>query len=132
MSFHYETARRDFIKVQTDVPVRYKFLSRTVSVDGESIFEGFTSTVSGHGLLLVGKVPAVSWVPALLMQDIVLGLNLLLPAADAPIKALAQVAWIEAFEKGSDKIAMGLRFTEIAKESQDELLRFVIKTQIAR
>ncbi len=131
MSFHYETARRDFIQIQTDIPVRYKFLSRAVKVDPEAVFQGTTTSVSGHGLLLVGKVPTVSWIPAMLMKDIVIGLNLLLPASDAPIKALAEIAWIESFEKGSEKIAMGLKFAEIAKEHQDELLRFVIKTQIS-
>jgi c-di-GMP-binding flagellar brake protein YcgR len=131
MSFHYETVRREFIRIQTDIPVRYKFLSKVVAVDDESIFQGSTTSVSGHGLLLVGKIPTVSWIPALLMQEIVVGLNVLLPAADAPLKALATVAWIEAFAKGSEKVAMGLKFTEISKEHQDELLRFVIKTQIS-
>ena len=131
MSFHYETERREFVKIHTDIPVRYKFLSKTIEIDTEKVFEGGTSNVSAHGMLLVGKVPNVSWVPALLMHEIVLGMNVLIPALDEPLKALAQVAWVESFEKGSDKLAMGLKFVEIAKEHQDALLRYVIKLQIA-
>ena len=41
-------------------------------------------------------------------------------------------AWIEAFEKGSDKCAMGLRFKEISKENQDQILKYIIKAQITR
>ena len=130
MSFHYETARRDFIQIQTDIPIRYKFLSKTVDVEAETIFEGTTSSVSGHGILLIGKIPDVRWLPALLTNEIVIGLNLLLPAADQPIKALANISWMESFEPGSDRIPMGLKFAEVSKEHQDELLRFVIKTQI--
>jgi len=131
MSFHYETAKRDFVRIPTDIPVRYKFLSRTVPIDAEGVFEGVTSSISGTGLLLVGRVPSFSWIPGLLMQEIVLGLNMLLPAADMPIKALAAVAWVEKIQKGSDKCPMGLRFQEIAKEHQDMLLKYVIKAQIA-
>ena len=59
-----------------------------------------------------------------------MGVNILLPSLDAPIKALTRVAWIEAFQKGSDKCAMGLRFKEISKENQDEILKYIIKAQI--
>ena len=132
MSFDYETEMREFVRVHTDIPVRYKFLSRSVPVDSEGIFEGTTANLSGSGLLLVGKLPGISWIPGLLMEEILLGLNVLLPMMDAPIKGLARVAWIEAFQKGTDKCAMGLRFKEISKESQDEILKYIIKAQITR
>jgi c-di-GMP-binding flagellar brake protein YcgR len=131
MSFQYETERREFVKVSSDIPVRYKFLSRTVPIDSEGVHEGTTSHLSAHGLLLVGKVPGLSWIPGLLMEEIVLGINVLLPSMDVPVKALARVAWVEAIKKGCDKCPMGLRFLEISKESQDELLKYVIKLQIA-
>lgn len=131
MSFHYETAKRDFVRIQTDIPVRYKFLSHTVPVDTDEVYAGVTSSISGTGLLLLGKLPGFSWIPGLLMQEIVIGLNMLLPASDVPIKALANVAWVEKIQKGSDKVPMGLRFQEISKEHQDIVLKYVIKAQIA-
>lgn len=132
MSTIYATEKRDFVRVQTDIPVRYKFLSKSVPLESEGIFEGMTSSLSGNGLLLVGKIPGMSWIPGLLMGEIFIGINLLLPHLDAPIKALTRVAWVDAFEKGSDKCGMGLRFKEIAKEQQDEILKYLIKAQITR
>jgi c-di-GMP-binding flagellar brake protein YcgR len=132
MSTNYVIEKRDFVRVHTDIPVRYKFLSRSIPLESEGIFEGTTSNLSGSGILLVGKIPGMSWIPGLLMGEILIGVNLLLPSIDVPIKALTRVAWVEAFEKGSDKCAMGLRFKEISKENQDEILKYIIKAQITR
>ena len=131
MSFHYETEKREFVRIQTEIPVRYKFLSRTLELDCETIFEGVTSDISANGMMLYGKVPTVSCIPALLMHEIVIGLHLLVPTIEEPVKVLAQVSWVEAFEKGAERCALGLRFEEIAKEHQDELLKYVIKLQLA-
>jgi c-di-GMP-binding flagellar brake protein YcgR len=130
MSFEYETEKREFVRIHTDIPVRYKFLSKAIPIESEGIFEGTTSNLSGSGLLLVGKVPGMSWIPGLLMGEILIGVNILLPSLDVPIKALTRIAWIEAFVKGSDKCAMGVRFKEIPKENQDEIMRYIIKAQI--
>ena len=132
MSFEYITEKREFVRIQTDIPIRYKFLSKTVEVKEGQIFEGSTSNLSSSGLLLVGKIPSVSWIPALLMEEIIIGLNLLLPSLDAPIKALSKVAWVEAFTKGSERCAMGIKFKDIAKSHQDEILKYIIKAQISR
>jgi c-di-GMP-binding flagellar brake protein YcgR len=132
MSFEYETEKRGFVRIHTDIPVRYKFLSRSVPLESEGVFEGTTTNLSGSGLLLVGRIPGMSWIPGLLMEEILIGLNILLPLMDVPIKALTRVGWIEAFQKGSDKCAMGLRFKEISKENQDEILKYIIKAQIAK
>lgn len=130
MSFEYETEKREFVRIHTDIPVRYKFLSKAIPLESEGIFEGTTSNLSGSGLLLVGKIPGMSWIPGLLMGEILVGVNILVPSLDAPIKALTRIAWMEAFAKGSDKCAMGLRFKEISKENQDEIMRYIIKAQI--
>jgi c-di-GMP-binding flagellar brake protein YcgR len=130
MSFEYDSEKREFVRIHTDIPVRYKFLSRSIPIESEGIFEGTTSNLSGSGLLLLGKIPGMSWIPGLLMSEILVGVNVLLPSLDAPIKALTRVGWIEAFQKGSDKCAMGLKFKEISKENQDEILKYIIKAQI--
>ena len=132
MSIDYEIEKREFVRIQTDIPVRYKFLSRSVPLEAEGIFEGTTANLSGSGLLLVGKIPGMSWIPGLLMGEILIGVNLLLPSLGTPIKALTRVGWVEAFEKGTDKCALGLRFKEISKENEDEILKYIIKAQITR
>ena len=130
MSYLRASEKSEFIHLQTDIPVRYKFLSKTVPVDAEGVFEGTTRNLSSHGLLLSGKVPGMSWIPGLLMGEILIGINMLFPHLDQPIKGLTRVAWIEAFEKGSEKCALGLKYQDITKDSQDQILRYIIKAQI--
>lgn len=132
MSFEYQSARKEFVRLHGDIPIRYKFLSKSVDLQDEAIFEGNTNNLSGSGLLLMGKVPSLSWIPPLLTEDIVIGVNLLLPSLETPIKALTRVAWFEAISKGNDRCAIGLRFKEISKENQDEILKYIIKSQIAK
>ena len=132
MSFGYESEKKEFVRVSTDIPIRYKFLSKSVPLDEQGIFEGSTSNLSGSGLLLVGKIPSISWIPALLTEEILIGINLLLPSLDMPIKALARVGWVEAMPKGSDRCALGIKYKEISKEHQDEILKYIIKAQITR
>ena len=123
----YESERREFIRVNVDVPVRYKFLSRVVEVPDE-VYEGVTSNLGGGGLLLVGRIPNPAWYVELLTQRIVVGVNLHLPSMTDPLKALCRVAWIEASD--NQRVAMGLKFKEISRESLDEIFRYVIKAQL--
>ena len=132
MSVEQEFEKKEFVRINTDIPIRYKFLSKSVPLDEQGIFEGSTSNLSGSGLLLVGKIPSISWIPGLLTEEILIGINLLLPSLDIPIKALARVSWAEAMTKGADKCALGLRFKEISKEHQDEILKYIIKAQISK
>lgn len=132
MSFEYESERKSFVKINIDIPVRYKFLSKVIDLADENIYEGTTARISGHGLLLVGRIPSVSWIPGLLMEKIVLGLNILLPSIDVPVKALARVAWVEAIPEGTEKCAFGMAFKEISKECQDQILKYIIRAQIPR
>ncbi len=128
MAESFETERREFVRIKVDLPVRYKFLSKVVEVPDE-VFEGMTGNLGGGGLLLVGKIPDPAWFADLLMQRIVVGVNLLLPSTDQPIKALCRCAWLEAPE-GGHRVAMGLRFKEITREQLDEIFRYVIKAQL--
>ena len=61
---------------------------------------------------------------------IVVGVNIQLPQAMEPIKALCRVSWIEATESESGRVAMGLKFKEISRDSLDEIFKFVIKAQL--
>ena len=132
MTLEYQSSRREFVHIHADIPIRYKFLSKTVPVDPEGVYEGTTNHLSGSGLLLVGKVPSISWIPALLTGDILLGINLILPSLELPVKALCAVAWVEAMTKGHERVALGLKYKEISKENQDEVLKYIIKAQIAK
>ncbi|MFN0059513.1 MAG: PilZ domain-containing protein [Planctomycetota bacterium] len=126
------SARREFIKINTDVPVRYKFLSKDLDLGADQIFEGTTTCFSGGGLLLQGRIPSMNWIAALLMDKIQLGVNILLPSCDQPIKALCRVSWIEAIPEGSDRCSIGLDFENIEKDMQDQVLKYLIKSQMTK
>ncbi|GAF91192.1 unnamed protein product [marine sediment metagenome] len=126
----YESERREFVRVKTSLSIRYKFLNQSGDDFDEKIYEGVTQNLSGGGLLLTGKIPDLGWIPDLLMQKIVIGVNIMLPDSPEPIKALTRVAWAEAFEEGSGKFAFGLMFREITKEAQDKIFRFIIKSKM--
>lgn len=131
MTTPYEQERREFIRVNLEIPVRYKFLSKTrQDKEMEGIYEGTTSNIGGGGLLLHGKIPVLEWIPELLMQKLMLGLNMMLPAQEDPIKVLTRVAWIETIEAGTHRCAMGLMFRELTTQDRDRIFRFVIKAQI--
>ncbi|HIG06374.1 MAG TPA: PilZ domain-containing protein [Planctomycetes bacterium] len=124
--------RREFVKLPTEIPVRYKFLSKEIEISEESVFEGSTSQIGGGGLMLHGKIPSYNWIPALLMGKIHLGVNLLLPSLDHAIKGLCQVAWIEEITENRDRCTLGLRFTDIEKEDQDQVMKYLIRSQVRR
>ncbi len=126
----YESERREFVRIKTNLSVRYKLLSRTGEGIEDKIREGTTQNLSGGGLLLVGGIPNIAMIPDLLMEKIVVGVNLILPDAGESVKALTRVAWAEAFEESSEKCALGLKFKEITKEHQDLIFRFIIKSKM--
>jgi c-di-GMP-binding flagellar brake protein YcgR len=132
MSAGFESERREFVRIRVSLPVRYKFLSRDLdgTPEGDEIHEGSTNNISGGGLLLKARVPHLQWLPDLLMQKMVIGMNLILPHDDMPVKALTRVAWIEALEEGSQKAQLGLRFKEISQEDEDRILQYIIRCQM--
>lgn len=131
MTLPYEQERREFVRVRIQIPVRFKFLSKTrTDAAMEEVYEGTTTNLGGGGLLLLGRVPHVDWIPDLLMQKIVIGVNLLLPQDEAPIKALTRVAWVETFDEVTMKCNMGLKFKEVTQSDKDRIFKFVIKVQM--
>jgi c-di-GMP-binding flagellar brake protein YcgR len=127
----FESEKREFVRVRVAVPVRYKFLAHELEgPELDRIWEGTTSNLSGGGLLLRGRIPDLAWLAPLLNGHMKIGVNLILPTFELPVKALARVAWIENLEESTQKALMGLRFTEIPKSAQDEVLKYIIKTQM--
>jgi hypothetical protein len=132
MTVQHDTEKRDFVKVSVGIPVRYKFLSKTIQVADMDTREGITSNLSGMGLVMLTKLPPPDLLAPLLTHEALLGVNIYLPSAESPIKALATISWIECVEESAEKCAIGLKFVDAKKEDQDRILRYVIKSQITR
>ncbi len=127
----FESEKREFVRVRVSVPVRYKFLAHDLEhPELDRIWDGSTANLSGGGLLLRAKIPDLAWLPALLTGKMKVGVNLILPTYELPVKALTRVAWIEGLEEGTQRALMGLRFLEIPKSAQDEIVKYIIKTQM--
>jgi hypothetical protein len=127
----FESDRREFIRVKVSVPVRYKFLYHDLEhPDLERIWEGSTSNLSGSGLLLRMKVPHLEWVTLLLTGKMKVGVNLILPTYELPVKALCRVSWMESMDPATRKMNVGLSFREIGREAQDEIVQYIVKTQM--
>lgn len=128
---NFDPEKREFIRVKVAAPVRYKFFAPDLEhTDLDKIHEGTTSNLSGGGLLLRARIPRLEWLAGLLSGRIKVGVNLILPTFELPVKALARVMWIEDLEEETQKANLGLRFMEITKEAEDAILRYIIKTQM--
>ena len=123
--------RRHFVRVNVDVPVSYKFvpLDPRMSV-AQELHNGYSRNISQGGLLLIGRLPNLSWISPLLMSRMIVAVSLQLPQVQAPVKALCRAAWLETVEEKSQRAAFGLIFNEIANEDRDRVLHFVLKSQI--
>lgn len=129
MSSEHLPEKRNFIRIQAKLPVRYRFLRR--GKDGPeplALCDGESTNLSGGGLLLVGPVPDMSWIGELLMEKIVLWVEIHLVPESLPVRALTRVAWLEGLDEATRVSSMGLKFKEITREAQDRILDYIIES----
>lgn len=112
--------RKEFALLREALPVRYKFLSKRVGGPlRDEVFEGTTNDINTIGMRLEGRIPEAVWTVDMLTRQIYLGINVLLPGNDDPVKALARVLWIEGWEGDQRATGIGLKFRDI--ETADRL-----------
>ena len=121
--------RREFVRINISLPVRYKFLSPGAQKKSDEMFSGTTTNLSAGGMLLVGKIPSSDWLGDLLLQKVILGINVLLPESQEPLKMLARVRWVESLN-AQNECAMGLVFKEIKRSDQDKIVQLIIRSQM--
>lgn len=125
----YEQERREFVRVNLDIPVTYKFLSQhRGDSELDHTYRGTTQNISAGGMLLRGEIPLIPWIPELLMQKMLLGVSLGIPDEGPPLRALARVAWIETVEEPTLRCRMGLAFREITVTDRERIFQFVLKS----
>lgn len=120
----------EVVHVQAEVTVRYKFLSKERHDPGmDLVHESTSRDISKQGMIIAMRVPNQAWTVELLQRKMYLGMNLLLPAAENPLKALGEIAWMDAFEDDGENTVAGIRFKEIRSDDRDEIFRFLIRAQ---
>jgi c-di-GMP-binding flagellar brake protein YcgR len=128
---HFRQERREFIRVREQCPVEYRFIG---GADGgfheKEPCLGATDNISGGGLKLVGPLPNLDWVPELLIGRMAVGLQLRLPGEEAPVSAIARVAWMEVENRKSRRFLMGLRFMDISRQDRERIVQFIIRAQV--
>ncbi|MDH3590373.1 MAG: PilZ domain-containing protein [Planctomycetota bacterium] len=128
-SFDYE--RRQFIRLPLAVPVRYKFLSREMrGEDMEVVHEGLSQNVGAGGLLLRMRLPNAAWLSKLLTRKMYVGVNMILPNAERPVKALCRAIWSSSIEGDTGQLVMGLEFQEVTNKDRDLITQYIIKAQM--
>lgn len=131
MTASFDFERRQFIRLPLAVPVRYKFLSREMrGEDMATIHEGVSQNIGAGGLLLRGKLPNPAWLSKLLTRKMFVGVNLILPNADRPVKALSHAIWASSLEGDGGQIVMGLEFQEITNKDCDLITQYIIRAQM--
>ena len=130
MNYSLKSDKREFVRVETEIPTSYKFLGDEKTFpDLGKTFEGSIASIGGGGMLLVGPLSDKAWIPRFIWQKIIIGVTFKLPGDENPIAALCRVAWIEDDGiKDSDAVKFGLMFREISNRDHDRIFDFVIHT----
>ncbi len=128
---YYEKERREYVRVSTEVPVRYRFLSHDPAFPATGDYEGVTQDLSGGGLLLQATVPDPDWISGLLTERVFFGIEIDLPGDSEPVRALTRAAWVRSVEGEETACLVGLRFKEITRGDLDRIFGFVIKRKLA-
>ncbi len=131
MTTSFDFERRQFIRLPLAVPIRYKFLSREMSSkDMEIVHEGMSQNIGAGGLLLRGKLPDPEWLSKLLTRKMYIGINVMLPNVERPVKALSRVIWSSSVQEDGGHVVMGLEFQEITNKDRDLITQYIIRAQM--
>lgn len=126
-----EPERRDFVRVAVEIPVKYRFRTALKHhPDYERPQPGSTSNLSGGGLLLQGRLPAIAAVTELLTGKTTIDLELSLPGETYMIRARGRCAWIETIDEQSLRCHLGVRFLDITPEDKERIFKYVIRVQM--
>lgn len=127
----FDSDRREYVRIRSELLVRYKFLGSSISDPNiEKIYEGKATNISGGGIMIKGTIPDPRWIPELLMQRMVIGINFSLPNEEEPIKTLTRSAWIETVDENAHLYTIGLKFKEITTKDTDKIFKFIIRNQL--
>ena len=116
--------KRRYVRISPREPmhVKYRFVEDSKEPD-TSLGDALSSSVSGGGLFLELPYLEPGAVEELLKGRKKLALKIELPNLDKPIKALAQVIWMEGKKEG---YGVGVSFIRIDENDRNEIINYII------
>ncbi|MBF0522164.1 MAG: PilZ domain-containing protein [Candidatus Omnitrophica bacterium] len=117
----YIHEKRQYIRLKSVFPVDFS----VVSSAGNSWHQGYTANVSQGGICLETSDVDQETLEAIVHQKVLLDVHLHLPLSRPPIKAKAQVAWIQKTEDDTHlRFQIGLKFSEIAAKDVHRIVGY--------
>lgn len=128
MTNQYHLEKRQFVRIPTALKVTYRLMSVSDKDAPQEVLTGETQNISAGGMLLQGHLPDPNLITELLMRRIVLLIKIEIPDSDQPLSALARVSWLDSIDVESGIFSLGLEFKEITKETQDQIIEYILKS----
>ena len=128
---YLESERRRYIRLEPKEPVsvRFKVVEESRGSKVAATDQAKTRSMSAGGMFLEIPLLKPEMLEGLLKGTHLLFLEIDIPDAPHPIKALARVIWVEG-EKGkkSDRYGVGVSFLSIKEDDRDKIMNYVIDT----
>ncbi len=125
MNIEKEQNRRKFLRLDSVLPVQFRFLSFDQSKALSEWFQGFTHNLSAGGLLLdIHNIPS-NFLVLLKEKDITISLRINIPIRNIDIEAIATVAWLQPSATNINNYSLGVNYISIKPASRSKLMRFV-------
>lgn len=119
--------RRRFTRVNAALVVDYTFASSSGKRMLDQEYQGKSRDISGGGCLLEGSIPEREWIPALLLEDIKLEVDITFPGDRPTLHTEATVAWIDPDDSSEEAFQLGLEFQDLPDDERKHIIDFVIR-----
>ncbi|RMG12119.1 MAG: PilZ domain-containing protein [Planctomycetota bacterium] len=129
-------AARVKFRISDKLEIRYKFLSHMEEFQCPTVFSGGVLNLSKGGALFVGPIPGPEWLPQLGQGLVLIGLNILVPDREKPLKVLSSLRWCRPAPPGFSKFGsgphyeLGVRFEQLEGAHETALQKFLIGHQL--
>ena len=126
---YLESERRRYIRLRPKKPisVRFKVIEESKGRKVAVADRAKTRSVSAGGMFLEIPLLEPKMLEGLLRGTHLLSLQIDIPNASHPIKALARVIWVEG-EKGvdADRYGVGVSFLAVTDDDREKIMNYVI------
>lgn len=124
----YFIERRRHYRLIKEIKVRYKFISQLYNLDNTSSYDAVTKNMSTSGLLLKAEIPKVDFVNDMMLKKTLVFLEIFLSKNKPPIKATAQLRWVESIDASKNLYNIGLKFIDITQEDKNTITEFILNS----